>query len=128
MKIVYTNLREDDSGIKRSIRQFQVDFGRNADRQAPLREGWIRDERRGDRSTLPLDRGLSSGKPRADYDRGSREIDEDEALPQGATSLTPLGGPQVLRSLAGFYIRKFVETQMRTVENSRQRSLISILV
>jgi hypothetical protein len=34
MRIVYTNLKEDDAGVKRSVRQFQVDFNGTSARSA----------------------------------------------------------------------------------------------
>jgi hypothetical protein len=129
VKIVYTNLQEDDLGIRRSVRQFRVEFNKNPDRRAPLGEGKVRDDRRGDRSALLSDRGFWSGRLPTGHDREPQEMDEGEALPGGGTLLKPpLGGPQVVRSLAGFYIRKFLENQMRMAGDFQKRSRINIMV
>jgi hypothetical protein len=129
VKIVYTNLREDDFGIKRSVRQFRVEFNKNPDRRALLGEGRVLDDRRGDRSALLPDHGFRSGRLLTGHDREPQEMDEGEAhLQEGTLSKPPLGGPRVVSSLAGFYIRKFVENQMRTLGDFQKRSRINIMV
>ena len=39
MKITYTNLRENDAGTMRSVRQLRLDFGRDGSAQAQPAEG-----------------------------------------------------------------------------------------
>jgi hypothetical protein len=130
MKIVYTNLQENDSGIKRSVRQFQVDFGRTPDRRDPVGQGRLRDERKSARDTLLSYDALSTRRRRlGTIENGSEGWDEGGANPQAVVLQgLSLRGLQTVTSLAGVYIRKFVETQMRTVESLQDRNRIDILV
>jgi hypothetical protein len=129
MKIVYTNLQENDSGIKRSVRQFQVDFGKDSRRRTSLEEG-SRDEDKGRRENVLFDREWLPSREGTVRDVShSRQADDGSAAPQGLTAQCPI--PRrlaVAASMDAFYIRKFIETQMQTTDGVCEKNRINILV
>jgi hypothetical protein len=129
MKIVYTNLQENDSGIKRSVRQFQVDFGKDSRRRTSLEEG-SRDEDRGRRENVLFDREWPPSRGGTVGDGShSRQADDGRAAPQGLVAQCPIPrGLPVAASLDAFYVRKFIETQMQTTGSACEKNRINILV
>jgi hypothetical protein len=128
MKIVYTNLQENDSGIKRSVRQFQVDFGKDSRRRTSLEEGF-RDEDKGRKETVLFDREWPASREGTVVDaRQSPQAGDGSAVP-GLMAQCPIPrGRPVAASLDAFYVRKFIETQMRTTDSACEKNRISILV
>ncbi len=106
MRIVYTNLKEDDAGVKRSVRQFQVDFNGTGARSAlvmPLATPIVAvpDEK------LDADRLLRAATPDAED-----VVYRHEVTPPAENS----GG------FRRILIKKFVDTQ-RTLLSGRKGGL-----
>jgi hypothetical protein len=129
MKIVYTNLQENDSGVMRSVRQFQVDFGKDSRRRTSL-EGGSGDEDKDRRESVLFDREWPPSRGGTVGDtRHSRQADDGSAVPQGLRAQCPIPrGSAVAASLDAFYVRKFIETQMRTTGSTSEKNRINILV
>jgi len=58
MRIVYTNLQENDSGVKRSVRQLRVEFNQADNSQAQSAEDEFQSEGRHKGTLLPSDSAL----------------------------------------------------------------------
>jgi hypothetical protein len=119
VKIVYTNLSEDDYGVKRSVTQLHLDFNKTSEQKGASKEGR--------RRTLSLvasttDRGRIYESERDSNRAGLRQND---GLPyrraEFGKALTP-------RSVVGFYIDKFIKSQSSGTQSEQKGTLINITV
>ena len=110
MKIVYTNLTENDAGVKRSVRQFRVEFDGTGGRSAADAP-----------SAMPA---LAALDERHNLERlqSGRTPEARDALYRQQIS-TPAEGMGGLRSI---FIKKFLDTQ--TVVRAGKKGSISITV
>jgi len=127
MRIVYTNLQEDDFGVKRSVKRLQLDFNRRTpDRDAvPTEEKLQTDAGGGRRSPHKV---LSAGRWRAGYaEHPDRENENSAEGNQGCPC--PPSPPRLVQkgdSLRSFYIRRFTETQLLTTGRMEPGNRIDI--
>lgn len=128
MRIVYTNLQEDNFGVKRSVRHLQVDFSKKTpDRKESSWEKTLQDETRCSRNSLRSDNSLPVERQKVahpGYIEQARSGDDNVAQ----RSSSRLACVQNADSLAGYYMRRFVETQLRTTSGNESGSQIDILV
>jgi hypothetical protein len=111
VRIVYTNLKENDAGVKRSVRQFRVEFNGTG---APSPAG----ERTAKPVVLdPGERSEADGRQQAQ----SREAANGWAWAQ---TTTPPGSTAGLRRI---FINKFVDAQ-RAADLPAGKAKISIIV
>jgi hypothetical protein len=117
MKIVYTNLQENDFGVKRSVHQLQVDFNKKGpERNLPAPEEGLQKELGGGRRSILSDslfaakRRRGSRSAHLDKERNGRDAHHGSS----GTDTPPLRLLQNAGSMAGYYIRRFIETQLRT--------------
>lgn len=129
MKIIYTNLQENDAGVLRSVRQLRVDFDRNGRGEARLRHGGGGGWTGRDNSLLLShadlsDLGRHPTKPTRALPAGN---EEDEAL---TGSLQEDTSPTFrdARSVAHLLVRRFVEAQLRSAHSFEIKSRINITV
>jgi hypothetical protein len=110
MRIVYTNLKENDAGVKRSVRQLEVDFNGTSARPAL-----------GAPSATPT---VAAPDERSDTDRLQRAQTPDAAdiLCRQEMS-SPDEGIGALRRI---FIKKFVDTQ--TAVRAGKKGIVSITV
>lgn len=96
MRIVYTNLKEDDAGVKRSVRQFRVEFDGTGGRPVV--------------DVLPLAvPALAAPDARRDAERPRKaQAPETADASYRQQMTTPPEGMYGLRSI---FIKKFVDTQ-----------------
>ena len=128
MRIVYTNLQEDDFGVKRSVKRLQVDFNRRTtDRTAVLTEEKLRNDA-GDSRKSPY-RVFSAERWRAGYaehpDKEKNESGTDESSEEPRPTSPPCLVPKA-GSIRGFYIKRFTETQLLTAGRIEPGNRISI--
>ncbi len=129
MKIIYTNLQENDAGIIRSVRQLRVDFDGSGKGEARLAHGGEGDRAGRDDSLLLSHAGSSdlrrlpkgAGHSSCEGREGDRERRKD---PRGNTS--PALGDAT--SVAHLLVRRFVEAQVRSAGSFERRSRINITV
>ncbi len=127
MKIVYTNLREDSCGVKRSVRQVQLDFGKGQNGQISLRRGGPEGENE-DRRGASLDDSDLQARRRP-IDGGLRGRDREGAVSPGdGEERRFFQGALVITSLAGCYIRRFLEAQMMTACRMDEGNRINVFV
>jgi hypothetical protein len=132
MNIVYTNLQENDFGVKRSVRRLEVEFNRKTpNRGLPVSEEGLQNESKGGRRRLLSDSLFWHRRQRVDYpdppekERNLQDTAEESSL---SPELAPLRPVQNAGSVAGFYIRRFIENQLRTTGWGESGRLINILV
>ncbi len=128
MRIIYTNLKEEDCGTKRSMRQVQVDFSRDSNRGDFLTDRKLPDKQ-GRENHVVLDRGLVArmGRP-IDQSPAGDGKEMNDALLRGIANEDCLPGRSVAVSLAAFYIRKFLETEMQAARQREERSRINVII
>jgi hypothetical protein len=127
MKIVYTNLQENDRGIKRRVRQVQLDFARSGDERVSWRHGPRSED--GGRQRAGLENLDLRGQRDGLGDRTSRGQKTEYVESQGGGEEGRfLQGAAVATSLAGRYIRKFLEAQMMTARRVDQKNRINVFV
>jgi hypothetical protein len=125
VKIVYTNLREDDFGVVRSVRQIHLDFNKSEDAKSSLGQSKSRENaRRGRLVLVPGSRTQGGLHPE------EREWNRDGFTEEEEVVYQPSGivRSSTQRSLAGFFIRKFVESQTLGANDGRSGSLLNITV
>jgi hypothetical protein len=121
VKIVYTNLSEDDYGVKRNVKQLHLDFDRTNDKKDVSEERRLRkDARRGRLALVPstLDNSYEEGRERAGLKK------KEEFLYKTVESVRSPGP----RTVAGYYISKFVKSQSLGRQNTQKGTLINITV
>ncbi len=128
MKIIYTNLQENDAGVLRSVRQLRVDFDGNDSRQVHLPRCGERDGA-GHDGFLLSHAGLSDRRhnPARPDQAPCGGNEEDKAL---AGSLQEDASPTFrdARSVAHLLVRRFVEAQLRSAHSFEIKSRINITV
>ncbi len=95
MRIVYTNLKENDAGVKRSVKQFQVDFNGTSTRSAP-------------------GTSLATLTAAASDERNDAESGQSVQTPEVAHALRRQRVAPPVEGMGGFrsiFIKKFVDTQ-----------------
>ncbi len=130
MKITYTNLQENDSGTKRSVRQLRVDFSGSAKEQACLAEGGKKDAAGRDGRFLSFD-AESSGHRNAQTGSGTTLSEETEGDGERTGGLQgdishQAGGDA--KSVAHILVRKFVEAQLRSACIIESRGMVNITI
>lgn len=115
MKITYTNLRENDAGTMRSVRQLRLDFGRDGSAQAQPAEGVTPPS-----DSESLGRRQPTPNPRDDDRNGN----------DGASGPSPRRDPSRVNAepVTHILVRRFMETQMRTACAALDRGTIDIVV
>jgi hypothetical protein len=112
VRIVYTNLKENDAGVERSVRQFRVEFN-------------------GTGALSPAE--ASSAKPvapepsersEADRRRGAQSPEAANAFPRQQITPPPAG----MASLRSIFIKKFINAQTATAVVARKKENLSITV
>jgi hypothetical protein len=125
VKIVYTNLTEDDYGVKRSVKQLHLDFNRTIDQKGLSKDKRLREESR--RGHLALVSDTRDQRRSNDYERERQRT----RLKQNEVFLYKTVKPvQSLksRSVAGYYIDKFVKSQSLHGLDNQKGTLIDIFV
>jgi hypothetical protein len=129
MKIIYTNLQENDAGVLRSVRQLRVDFDRNGRGEARFAHGGERGWTGRDNSLLLSHADLSDlgRRPTKRSHTPSAGNEEDKAL---AGSLQEGASPTFRdsRAVAHLLVRRFVEAQLRSARSFEIKSRINITV
>ncbi len=129
MKIIYTNLQENDAGVLRSLRQLRVDFDGNDRGQVNLPQCGERDGAGHDDGSLLSHAGLSDRRhnPARPGHTPCGGNEEDRGKPQ---SLQENASPTFrdARSVAHLLVRRFVEAQLRSAHNFERRNRINITV
>lgn len=134
MKIIYTNLQENDSGITRSVRQVRVEmFNRAGRNQACLADDEDIDQ------YLSSQANSSSGKdsrPKLSLIAGNRATKAAADSGKPGPGTTPeeskqiqqqlVSVPKGLSTLRSLFIRKFVETQERTAYSAQYHHTVDI--
>jgi hypothetical protein len=110
MRIIYTNLKENDAGVKRSIRQFRVEFDGTGERPAA--------------DALSAIPALALPDERTDVERlrSARTPEAADALYRQQMT-APAEGMGGFRSI---FIKKFVDAQ--TVARAGKKGNVSITV
>ncbi len=109
MRIVYTNLKENDAGVKRSVRQFQVDFNGT--------------------SARPATGAISAKQTTAPDERDDAQtFREPETVEAGNVARRQQINPPVegMVGLRRIFIKKFVDTQRAVLAG--QEGNVSITV
>ena len=127
MKIIYTNLQENDGGVLRSAKQLRVDFGRNGRGEARFAYGSKGGWTGRDNSLLLSHADLS--------DLGRHATKRTQALPAGNEEDKALAGSRQedasptfkdARSVAHLLVRRFVEAQLRSAFEIKSRTNITV--
>jgi hypothetical protein len=129
MKIIYTNLQENNAGVLRSLRQLRVDFDGNGRREARLADGGEGGWTGRDNGLLLSHAGLSDRRhdPARPGQAPCGGNEEDKAL---AGSLQEDASPTFrdARSVAHLLVRRFVEAQLCSAHSFEIRNRINITV
>jgi hypothetical protein len=125
VKIVYTNLREDDSGVVRSVRQLRLDFSKSAEDQSAQAEEQPRTAERKRHLSLVAD---SRAGDRASEQGTNRDRPGFAHESEGFYRKPEVTRSPVLNSLAAFFINKFVVSGTLGPHNDSVGSLINITV
>jgi hypothetical protein len=123
VKIVYTNLSEDDYGVKRSVKQLHLDFNGTSGQKDFSRDKKVREESKKGRLAL-VPNTLKQGRHN-DLERGSRRAARARAEEFLYKTVEPVWTPES-PTLAGYYINKFVKAQALGSQDIKKGAVIDI--
>jgi hypothetical protein len=123
VKIVYTNLSEDDYGVKRSVKQLHLDFNRTSSQKDFSREKKVREESK--KGRLALVPNTLKQRRHNDLERNGRRSDLARAEEFLYKTVEPVRTPES-RTPAGYYIDKFVKAQALGGQDIKKGTIIDI--
>lgn len=122
MRIVYTNLEENDAGVKRSVKQLRVEFNGTRPRPAP-------------EALLPVpaaaapDEGSEAERLQRAQTRETAHAPEAVLAALHRQRMTPPQVPSPVAGMGGFrsiFIKKFVDTQRAVLAGNKGKVSITI--
>ena len=132
MKIIYTNLQENDSGIKRSVRQLRVDFARDDEQNPSSSRNNLQNDDGGYSYTLNPNSTASSFRRQRELtlekDVYDNESTKRSTLPALVSQTIRSRQSLSIQSISNMFIRKFIEIQKLTVYGPPVAGIINITV
>jgi hypothetical protein len=122
VKIVYTNLKEDDSGVVRSVRQLRFDFSKPAESPTTRPESKFPTE--GRKRHLSLVSNSATDERAHEHAGMTGFADPNESAP-GNSRPNPT---RVAGTLSAFFINKFLVSESLGTTDSGIGSIINISV
>jgi hypothetical protein len=123
VKIVYTNLKEDDSGVVRSVRQLRFDFSKPADRNSTRPES--KSPAEGRRRHLSLVSRSAADERAGEQDGVMNGFADLNKSAPGKSRLIPT---RTAGSLSAFFINKFIASESLGTADGNIGSIVNISV